>query len=131
MPLAQKVQKVIGLEVNSNSVTQARKNAQLNEINNVSFLVGTVESLLPKLPFLPDVVILDPPRKGCDQSVIEILRNTRPSYVVYISCQPSTLARDLRRLCQEEVYELIWAQPSDFFPQTVHVECAALLRLNS
>ncbi|WP_267383601.1 23S rRNA (uracil(1939)-C(5))-methyltransferase RlmD [Cyanobacterium sp. uoEpiScrs1] len=131
LPLAQKVQKVIGLEVNSNSVTQARKNAQLNEINNVSFLVGTVESLLPKLPFLPDVVILDPPRKGCDQSVIEILRNTRPSYVVYISCQPSTLARDLRRLCQEEVYELIWAQPSDFFPQTVHVECAALLRLNS
>lgn len=131
LPLAKQVQQIIGLEINSNSVTQARKNAQLNDINNVSFLLGTVESLLPQVSFLPDIVILDPPRKGCDKSVIETLRNVRPSYIVYISCQPPTLARDLQRLCHEKVYELIWVQPSDFFPQTVHIECAALLRLNS
>ena len=131
LPLAQQARQIIGLEVNSNSVALARKNAQFNDINNVSFLVGTVENLLPQLSFLPDIVVLDPPRKGCAQSVIETLRNVRPSYIVYVSCQPPTLAKDLQKLCQGKAYELIWVQPSDFFPQTTHVECVALLRLNS
>ncbi len=131
LPLAQRVKQAIGLEVNQNSVIQARKNAQLNGINNVSFLAGTVETLLPQLSFLPDIVILDPPRKGCDRAVIQTLRNLRPSYLVYISCQPPTLARDLQQLCNEKMYDLIWVKPGDFFPQTAHVECAALLKLNS
>ncbi|ACK68019.1 RNA methyltransferase, TrmA family [Rippkaea orientalis PCC 8801] len=137
LPLAQRVKQVIGLEVNPNSISQARKNAQLNGIDNVSFLAGTVETLLPQLSCSPDIILLDPPRKGCDHqrrkdeaTVTEILRNLQPSYLVYISCQPPTMARDLQKLCQGNLYDLLWVQPMDFFPQTAHVESVALLRLN-
>ena len=127
LPLAQKVKQAIGLELNPNSIAQARENAQLNGIDNVTFFTGTVETLLPQLSFSPDIIILDPPRKGCDRTVIEVLRNIQPSHLVYISCQPATLARDLQQLCQGGNYNLIWVQPIDFFPQTAHVESVALL----
>jgi 23S rRNA (uracil1939-C5)-methyltransferase len=74
------------------------------------------------------MVILDPPRKGCDRRVIDTLCSTRPKTLLYISCQPATLARDLKILCQEGGYQLTWVQGADFFPQTAHVECAVILQ---
>ncbi|HAC66145.1 MAG TPA: 23S rRNA (uracil(1939)-C(5))-methyltransferase RlmD [Cyanothece sp. UBA12306] len=130
LPLAQKVKQALGLELNPNSIAQARDNARLNNIDNVTFMSGKVETLLPQLSFSPDIVMLDPPRKGCDRAVIETLRNLEPSQIVYVSCKPATLARDLQQLCQGGKYHLIWLQPMDFFPQTSHVESVALLRLN-
>ncbi|HEY9637294.1 MAG TPA: 23S rRNA (uracil(1939)-C(5))-methyltransferase RlmD [Coleofasciculaceae cyanobacterium] len=130
LPLAQRVRQAIGLEVQSASVEQAQLNAELNGITNVIFKAGAVETLLPQLGITPDVVLLDPPRKGCDLAVIEALVQALPKRIVYISCKPSTLARDLKLLCQTGDYQLTHIQPADFFPQTPHVECAAFLSHN-
>jgi 23S rRNA (uracil1939-C5)-methyltransferase len=127
LPLAQRVRQAIGLEVQPTSVEQAQLNAQLNGIGNVIFKAGAVESLLPQLGIAPDVVLLDPPRKGCDRTVIETLLQAKPRRIVYVSCKPATLARDLKLLCQTGSYHLTHVQPADFFPQTSHVECAAFL----
>jgi len=127
LPLAQRVRQAIGLEVQPASVEQAQLNAQRNGISNVIFKTGTVETLLPQLGITPDVVLLDPPRKGCDREVIETLLDTLPGRIVYISCKPATLSRDLKLLCQTGSYQLTHVQPADFFPQTSHVECAAFL----
>jgi 23S rRNA (uracil1939-C5)-methyltransferase len=127
LPLAQRVRQAIGLEVQPASVEQAQKNAQLNGISNVMFKTGTVETLLPQLGITPDIVLLDPPRKGCDRKVIETLLEILPERIVYISCKPATLARDLKLISQTGSYQLDHIQPADFFPQTPHVECAAFL----
>jgi 23S rRNA (uracil1939-C5)-methyltransferase len=127
LPLAQRLRQAIGLEVQPTSVEQAQLNAQLNGIDNVIFKAGAVETLLPQLGIAPDVVLLDPPRKGCDRTVIETLLQTKPGRIVYVSCKPATLARDLKLLCQTGNYQLTHIQPADFFPQTSHVECAAFL----
>lgn len=135
LPLALRVQQAIGLEVQSASVEQARLNAQLNGITNVTFQTGAVELLLPQLGIAPDIVILDPPRKGCvsavgsksPRTVIEALLETLPKRIVYVSCKPATLARDLKLLCQTGNYQLTHVQPADFFPQTSHVESVAFL----
>ena len=126
LPIAQRVQQVIGLEVQPTAVEQARENAALNGIRNVTFQVGAVERLLPSLN-APDIVLLDPPRKGCDRAVLESLNQSRPQQIVYLSCNPATLARDLKLLCSSGNYSLRHVQPADFFPQTAHVECAAFL----
>ncbi|MGB3509854.1 MAG: 23S rRNA (uracil(1939)-C(5))-methyltransferase RlmD [Microcoleaceae cyanobacterium] len=117
----------IGLEVQPVAIEQARLNAEINNLTNVSFYEGKVEDLLPQLEVKPDVVLLDPPRKGCDRSVLETLLQILPARIVYISCKPATLARDLKFLCATGRYELSKVQPADFFPQTSHVECAAFL----
>jgi 23S rRNA (uracil1939-C5)-methyltransferase len=127
LPLAQRVRQAIGIEVQAASVEQAQLNAQLNNINNVTFQTGTVETLLPQLGIAADVVLLDPPRKGCDKSLIATLLQTLPKHIVYVSCKPATLARDLKLLCATGDYHLTQVQPADFFPQTPHVECAAFL----
>lgn len=127
LPLAQRVGEVIAIEVHEASVRQAQQNAQSNNIINATFLAGTVETLLPQLEKVPDIVLLDPPRKGCDRQVVDTLLKTQPSRLVYVSCNPATLARDLNRLCQSGSYRLIFVQPADFFPQTAHIECAAFL----
>ena len=127
LPLAQRVQQAIGLEVQSEAVSQAEANAALNQITNTRFLVGTVEALLPQIQVQPDVVLLDPPRKGCDRAVIAGLRELQPERVVYVSCNPSTLARDLKLLCEGDLYRLEQVQPVDFFAQTAHVESVAFL----
>ena len=126
LPIARQVQRVIGLEVQRSAIDQAYHNAALNQIENVQFQVGTVETLLPQLDVAPDIVILDPPRKGCDRAVLETLRDLHPPRIVYVSCNPATLARDLKILLPDR-YTLSRVQPADFFPQTPHVECAAFL----
>jgi len=127
LPLAQRVRQAIGIEVQVASVEQAQHNAMLNGIINVKFQAGKVEKLLPELSVAPDVMLLDPPRKGCASAVIKTLLEIAPARLVYLSCKPATLARDLKLLCQTGIYELIYVQPADFFPQTAHVECVAFL----
>lgn len=127
LPLARAVRQAIGLEVQPEAVEQATLNAQLNGITNVTFQLGQVETLLPQLDVSPDIVVLDPPRKGCDRAVIELLLQSSPRRIVYVSCKPATLARDLKLLCQDGNYRLTKVQPADFFPQTAHVECVAFL----
>lgn len=127
LPLSQQVKMAYGIESYAKSIEKAKFNAEINDINNVHFLVGKVEESLVDLKVDSDVLILDPPRKGCDRRVIEVIRHLLPYRLVYISCQPATLARDLALICQDGVYKLQEIQPIDFFPQTAHVECIAFL----
>jgi 23S rRNA (uracil1939-C5)-methyltransferase len=129
LPLAQRAKKVIGIEIQEPSVQQAKINTEINHLDNVEIFSGRTEKILSQLDFTPDLVFLDPPRKGCCQEVIDILLAKKPPRLVYISCHGATLARDLKLLCQNGIYKLEMLQPADFFPQTVHVECAAFLRL--
>ncbi|MBE9005643.1 23S rRNA (uracil(1939)-C(5))-methyltransferase RlmD [Fortiea sp. LEGE XX443] len=129
LPLAKQVRQAVGLELQAEAVEQAILNAERNSINNVTFQVGAVEDLLPQMGIIPNVVILDPPRKGCDRSVIDSLLRSKPARIVYVSCKVATLARDLKLLCQGGMYRLTRVQPADFFPQTSHVETAAFLVL--
>ncbi|NDJ16351.1 23S rRNA (uracil(1939)-C(5))-methyltransferase RlmD [Myxacorys almedinensis A] len=129
LPLARQAKHAVGLEIQSEAIDQAEANARLNHIENVKFHIGPVERVFATLDVDPDIVILDPPRKGCDASIIETLRDTKPQRIVYVSCNPATLARDLKLLCAEGQYRLIKVQPADFFPQTAHVECAAFLEI--
>ncbi|MDJ0687998.1 MAG: 23S rRNA (uracil(1939)-C(5))-methyltransferase RlmD [Xenococcaceae cyanobacterium MO_188.B32] len=127
LPLARKVQQVIGIELQSSSIEQAQRNAEINNINNVTFIAGAVEKYLQQLEVTPDIILLDPPRKGCDRTVIDTLIALKPDRIVYISCKPATLARDLKLLCRSRNYYISLVQPVDFFPQTTHVECCVLL----
>jgi 23S rRNA (uracil1939-C5)-methyltransferase len=127
LPLAKRVKMVYGIESYAKSIGQAKYNAEINKINNVQFLVGKVEDSLVHLNINPDIILLDPPRKGCDRQVIAAIRHILPPRLVYISCQPPSLARDLALICQDGVYQLQEVQPIDFFPQTAHVECLAFL----
>ncbi len=128
LPLAQRLNSAIGIESNEASVLQAEENAALNGIRNATFITGKVEDHLTQLSAIPDVIFLDPPRKGCNPQVLTQLLALRPSTLVYMSCQPASLARDLRILCADSDYQLTWVQGADFFPQTSHVECAVILR---
>ncbi len=127
LPLAQKVKQCIGLEAFTESVVQAQANARLNNIENVGFRIGDVAALLPNLDVRPDILMMDPPRKGCEPEVLESIMTIRPERIVYVSCNPATLARDLRVLCETGGYQVTRVQPADFFPQTAHVECAVFL----
>ncbi|BAZ14606.1 23S rRNA methyltransferase/RumA [Calothrix sp. NIES-4071] len=130
LPLATSVGQAIGIEVQQEAVEIARSNAERNGVDNVKFHAGTVEKLLPSMDVKPDIVVLDPPRKGCDKSVIDALLKFKPKRIVYVSCKVATLARDLKLLCQDGVYTLTRVTPADFFPQTAHVETAAYLVLS-
>ncbi len=110
---------VVGIEVVPEAIEDAKKNAQRNSIENTSFVCETVEKALGQLESA-DVVFLNPPRKGCHQDVLEALLKHGPERIIYISCDPATLARDLRVLSQG--YAIDRVQPLDMFPQTAHVE---------
>ena len=130
LPLAQRAARCVGIEFHPESVAQARQNAALNGLKNTEFFAGAVENLLLEISVQQsspvDVVVLDPPRKGCDRNVLDTLVELGPGRIVYMSCNPSTLARDLKILCSKG-YGLTIVQPADFFPQTAHVECVAFL----
>jgi 23S rRNA (uracil1939-C5)-methyltransferase len=128
LPLAKQVQKAIGIEIEASSITQAKLNAEINYIDNVSFEIGEVETILPQLNINPNIVILDPPRKGCKVEVINSLLALKPERIVYISCNPATLARDLKLLCEHGDYKLVQVKTADFFPQTSHVESVVFLQ---
>jgi 23S rRNA (uracil1939-C5)-methyltransferase len=134
LPLALKVKHAIAIEIQSQATVQAEINAATNRITNVKFYTGKVEQLLsqPDLQMYgqPDIVLIDPPRKGCHSDAIGHLRNLRPHRLVYVSCNPATMARDLKQLCVDSIYCLTYLQMLDFFPQTAHVESVAFLTAN-
>ncbi len=130
--LARRAAAVFGIEVVPEAIRDARENAALNGLGNVQFLVGETETVLPRLVHEGhrfDVAVVDPPRAGCAESVLETLAAVEVERIVYVSCNPSTLARDLRRLA-ELGYETREIQPVDMFPQTYHVECIARIVMN-
>jgi len=126
------VDSFVGVEYDQLAINAARQNAASRKINNGEFISAKVEGVLPELlkKFSPakTSVILDPPRKGCWPETLELLRQTPPAQVIYVSCHPATMARDLNILCGDGVFELAQVQPLDMFPQTQHVECVADLR---
>lgn len=127
--LAQKAKKVYGVEIVKEAIEDARKNAEINGITNAEFEVGASEDVIPRWReqgITPDVIVVDPPRKGCDIKLLETIIEMKPERVVYVSCNPATLARDLRVL-EDGGFKTMKVQPVDMFPQTVHVEAVALL----
>lgn len=127
--LAQHAKEVYGVEIVKEAIEDARVNAQLNGMEHVTFEVGASEDVIPRWKeegIEADVIVVDPPRKGCDPRLLETILEMKPERVVYVSCNPSTLARDLRVL-EDGGYRTVEVQPVDMFPHTVHVECCALI----
>jgi len=132
--LAQKAKKVYGVEIVEAAINDARANAKYNGMDNAEFFVGKAEEVITQFyeskdsdMVHPDVIVVDPPRKGCDEICIQTMQKMEPEKIVYVSCDPATLARDLQLLTKSGVYELKRVQPVDMFPQTVHVETVVLL----
>lgn len=127
--LAQKAKKVYGIEIVEEAIKDAKKNAKINNLDNVEFYVGKAEEVVPKMykqGKRANVVVVDPPRKGCDEKVLDTIISMQPDRVVYVSCNPSTLARDLNYL-DERGYTCLEVQPVDMFPHSVHIENVALI----
>lgn len=123
------VKKVYGIEIVEQAIEDAKENARLNGIENAEFFAGDVEKVFDKImkekQDYPDVVIVDPPRKGLDANTVETLLAVEAKKIVYISCNPATMVRDMSRL--SEKYEIGEIQPVDMFPFTSHVECCAVM----
>ena len=117
--------KVYGVEVIKDAIDDANENKKLNGVDNVEFILGKSENILPQLnekSIKIDAIVVDPPRKGLDRTLIDSILEAKPEKIVYVSCNPSTLARDLGYLV-EEGYRVVEVQPVDMFPHTMHVEC--------
>ncbi len=140
--LAQNAKKVYGVEIIPQAIEDAKNNAKINGIENAEFFVGKAEEVLPEYyrkhsgecdneMLSPDVIVVDPPRKGCDETLLQTMAEMSPERIVYVSCDSATLARDLKFLC-EHGYEVKRVRPVDMFPMTVHVETVCLLsKLNA
>lgn len=127
--LAQKAKKVYGVEIVAPAIENARENAALNDIHNAEFFVGKAEEVIPEQyanGLIADTIVVDPPRKGCDQALLETLVKMNPKKIVYVSCDPATLGRDLGYLDQQG-YRVKKVQPVDMFPHTTHVETVVKL----
>lgn len=128
--LAQRAKQVYGVEIIPAAIEDAKRNARLNQIENAQFFVGKAEEVLPekyeKEQIYADVIVVDPPRKGCEESVLDTMVQMEPKRIVYVSCDSATLARDLKYLC-ERGYEMKKVKAIDQFPQTVHVETVVLM----
>ncbi|MFZ0445769.1 MAG: 23S rRNA (uracil(1939)-C(5))-methyltransferase RlmD [Bacillus sp. (in: firmicutes)] len=130
--LAQKAGKVYGVEIVPEAIEDAKRNAALNGITNVEFAVGEAETVIPNWyeeGVQADVLVVDPPRKGCDEKLLQTILSMKPKKVVYVSCNPATLARDLRIL-EDGGYKTSEVQPVDMFPQTTHIETVTRLTRN-
>ena len=135
LELADLVESFAGVELDQLAVKAARRNAARAGAPMGNFWPGGPRNCLPVLlerfSAPATCVLLDPPRTGCLPDSLALLRRTRPAQIIYISCHPATMARDLNILCAEGVFELVRVVPLDMFPQTAHVECVADLRLKS
>ena len=129
--MAQYAKKVYGIEIVEQAIQDAKENAKINNIKNAEFIAGDVENVLDDLinvkKVIPDVIMIDPPRKGMDNKSVENILNIKPKKLVYISCNPATLVRDLAKF--EEEYEVKTIKPVDMFPFTSHVECVCVMKL--
>ena len=130
---SKKVNKVYGIEIVEEAVDTARENAKLNNVDNIEFIAGDVEKafkeLIEKHNVRPTIIIVDPPRRGLDEVTINKINELGVNKLVYVSCNPSTMVRDMRIL--EKQYEIVEIQPVDMFPYTTHVEVCALLELKN
>jgi 23S rRNA (uracil1939-C5)-methyltransferase len=128
--LAQKAKKVMGVEIVPEAIEDAKNNARINGIENAQFYVGKAEEVLPQKykedGEYAEVIVVDPPRKGCDETLLNTIVEMKPERVVYVSCDSATLARDLRYLC-DRGFEVKKVQPVDMFGHSVHVESVVLL----
>ena len=134
--LAQKAEKVYGVEIVPQAIDDARNNAKINAIENAEFFVGKAEEVLPEyyaqyerehgVKAYADVIVVDPPRKGCDETLLQTMVQMQPERIVYVSCDSATLARDLKYLC-ENGYEMVRCRAVDQFPSTIHIETVCLL----
>ena len=135
--LAQKAKQVYGVEIVPQAIDDAKENAKINAIDNAEFFVGKAEEVLPEYyaeyerehngeTAHADVIVVDPPRKGCEETLLETIVKMQPEKVVYVSCDSATLARDLKYLCANG-YEITVCRGVDQFPQSVHVETCVLL----
>ena len=131
--LADLVESFVGIELDRMAVQAAQKNAASRRRTNGEYITASAQDALPSIlhRFPPEqtALILDPPRKGCLPETLDLLERVRPAQIVYVSCHPATLARDVKRLCANGVYHLRRVTPLDMFPQTQHVECVVDLRL--
>jgi 23S rRNA (uracil1939-C5)-methyltransferase len=125
LPIAERARRVVGIEEARSAVHDAEHNAGGQA--NLGFIAGRTEDYLSALDDKPDAVVLDPSRVGCDSAVLVALASLRPETVIYVSCDPATLARDLAQLTSNG-YELVEVQPIDMFPQTSHVETVSVLK---
>ncbi|MEE8399721.1 MAG: methyltransferase domain-containing protein, partial [Desulfobacterales bacterium] len=123
--LSDQAEEIVGIEINKDSVADARNNCRINDITNCRFLEGDIKDCLSQLDRQPDVMIIDPPRSGMHKKVVEQILVMAPDRIVYVSCNPATLARDLALL--KETYTVEQIQPVDMFPHTYHIEAVALL----
>lgn len=119
------VKKVIGIEIVEDAIKDANENIKFNHINNVSFICGDAGKEITKIKETIDVIFVDPPRRGIDKKAIAIMKKINPKKIVYISCNPVTMARDLSYL--SDIYEVKKVIPVDMFPNTAHTECVCLL----
>ena len=130
--LADAVESFVGVEYDAQAIKSARRNAESRGRTNGEFISGMVETVLPdlvkRLTPAATSVLLDPPRKGCLPQTLALLREVQPAQIIYVSCHPATMARDLNILCGDGVFEVARVTPLDMFPQTQHVECVADLR---
>ena len=129
LALAEKAEHIFGMEIVPDAIEMAKRNAEENNISNVTFEVGAAEELLPQWAekgMTADVIVVDPPRKGLDPAFIDAAVEINPSRIVYVSGNPATLARDLA-LFDEKGFKATEVQPVDLFPQTLHVECVVML----
>lgn len=129
LPLASQAAEATGIEIVPDAIRDAQDNARRNGVENVSFLCGAAEHVLPEwiaTHGAPDVVVVDPPRKGCELEALHAIAKAAPQRIVYVSCNPATLARDVRLLA-EQGYSVAKVQPVDMFCWTGHVECVVLL----
>lgn len=128
--LAQQARQVYGVEIVPDAIEDAKENARNNGIGNAAFYVGKAEEVLPEMyekkGIKADVIVVDPPRKGCEKAVLDTMVRMEPDRIVYVSCDPATLARDVKEL-REQGYELCRVRAVDMFPHTVHVETVVLL----
>ena len=126
--VADKAGEVRGVDITRSAITDAKENAKLNGLSNTYYVVGKVEKVVPKWAnegFKPDVVIVDPPRTGLQPELLEMLKRVQPQTLLYVSCNPSTLAKNLKELTKK--YRIDYIQPIDLFPQTSHVESVVRL----
>lgn len=128
--LSEEAKEVRGMDVIKESIEDAKKNAKKHKRSNMHYETGKAENILPrwiKEGWKPDMLVVDPPRTGCDQALLQTILKAKPKKIVYVSCNPSTLAKDLQEL--STIYEVQSIQPVDMFPQTSHVECVSQLIL--
>lgn len=131
--LAQRARHVYGVEIVPEAIDDAKRNAKLNHMDNVDFAVGEAEKVIPwwyAQGIRADCIVVDPPRKGCDEALLETIIKMKPKRVVYVSCNPATLARDLRVL-EDGGFKTVEVQPVDMFPHTNHCEAVAKIELRS